>query len=318
MNDQPRPPYVNYPGNPIMHPTLVLDDANMYGFFVKGNLDNLQATIDTCLNEPAQGKATFKALSPYVMVTFTHVGKAYSDNPPDREKGWITEIDIVTWIMVGKMVEDDGEEKLDHIYWFPHFIFVDSSFALINGREIYGYPKYLCQYQMPTQAGDPADYFSCSVESFKTFSPDTKLTLNPLMEIKQVGTENAWQHIVDVAEEGAELLRSIPDLLDMNINGIEQAIDMIFSPGIDQIYLKQFPTSYDETAAFQSIIHTPTPIKAIHSVSLASAEYKLTAYQVDSFPIISALGIKEGEQDVILPFHVNFDFAVGDGEVIAP
>ncbi len=318
MNDNTRPPYVDYPGNPVMHPPMLLNDANMYGFFVKGTLDALQKTVDTCLNGPAQGKAKFKALSPYVMLTFTHVGNAYDLNPEERRKGWISEIDIITWIMVGEMVECDGEEKLNHIYWFPHYIFVDSSFALITGREVYGYPKYLCKYQMPLEPGDPTNYFSCDVEAFKTFSPTTKLAWGPLMEVKQVGTENTWQHIADVIEEGAELFRSIPDLLDMNINGIEQAIEMIFSPGIDQLYFKQFPTSYDNTAVYQAVIHAPSPIKAVHSISLASAEYQLTVHEMDSFPLAESLGFVQGVQDVILPFHVNFDFEMAPGEVIAP
>jgi hypothetical protein len=37
------------------------------------------------------------------MLTFTRVNHADSANPVDQAKGWITEVDIVTWIMVGQM-----------------------------------------------------------------------------------------------------------------------------------------------------------------------------------------------------------------------
>ena len=83
---------------------------------VKGKLGNLQSTVDTCLNGPANNRMCFKVLSPYVLTTYTRVNKAYSAIDVDRNKGFISEIDIITWIMVGSMKEVDGKLKLDHVY----------------------------------------------------------------------------------------------------------------------------------------------------------------------------------------------------------
>ena len=146
----------------MMHSPLQLKQSEMYGYFVKGDLSKLQATVNTTLNQVAGTRMTLKALSPYVMLTFTRVNHADSSNPVDQAKGWITEVDIVTWIMVGQM---DAQGKLAHIYWYPCHIFVDDAMALINGRELFGYPKYLCDYEIPAAGSEPLRLMMPSISS---------------------------------------------------------------------------------------------------------------------------------------------------------
>jgi len=86
----------------MMHSPLQLKQSEMYGYFVRGDLAKLQTTVNTTLNQVAGKRMTLKALSPYVMLTFTRVNHADSANPVDQDKGWITEVDIVTWIMVAR------------------------------------------------------------------------------------------------------------------------------------------------------------------------------------------------------------------------
>ena len=105
-----------------MHSPLQLKNAEMVGFFIRGDSARLQATLDDTLNRVAGARMRFKAISPYVLTTFTRVNHANSAVPVDQAKGWITEIDIVTWIMVGAM---DAEGELAHIYYYPAHIFVD-------------------------------------------------------------------------------------------------------------------------------------------------------------------------------------------------
>jgi len=315
MSNSQRPDFIYSKSNVLMHTPLVLNDSQMYGFFVKGKLTNLQTTVDTCLNAPANNKMCFKVLSPYVLTTYTRVNKAYSAIAIDRDKGFISEIDIITWIMVGSMKKVDGKQKLDHVYWFPHHVFVDSSMALINGRELFGYPKYLCQYQIPT-AGQEPDYFSCAVNAFQPFSAETKMDWHMLMEVQRNAShqETKLENFLDLLVEAGKFLASVPDFLDMDIHGIEQALEMILKPEIDQLFLKQFPDSAGEKAVYQAIIAAPAVIKKVHSVSLLGGEYDLKLHQVDSFPLADTLGFELGSQPAILPFHLHFDFEVTPGE----
>jgi hypothetical protein len=200
-----RPSYIYQGGSVMMHSPLQLKNSEMYGFFVKGELAKLQATLDDTLNAVAGQRMTFKALSPYVLITFTRVNHADSAAPVDHAKGWITEIDIVTWIMVGAM---DEEGELAHIYYYPAHIFVDDAMALINGRELFGYPKYLCEYEID------ASRCALSAKGFHPFSPDTKIAMHPLLEVNATQAtdgEREVSSIFDIIEQAIELFLSIPD-----------------------------------------------------------------------------------------------------------
>ena len=76
-----RPDFIYPSGSMLMHSPLVLNKADMYGFFMKGKQKNLQKSIDTSLNQVAGSRMYFKVLSPYVLTSFTRVDKAYSDCP---------------------------------------------------------------------------------------------------------------------------------------------------------------------------------------------------------------------------------------------
>ena len=297
----------------MMHSPLRLKNSEMYGFFVKGDLAKLQATLDGTLNQVAGRRMTFKAISPYVLLTFTRVNHADSAAPVDHAKGWITEIDIVTWIMVGAM-DDAGE--LAHIYYYPAHIFVDDAMALINGRELFGYPKYLCEYEIPREGTEP---LRCSVaaKGFQPFSPETRIAMHPLLEVnatRKTGIEKPIHSVLDLIEEAIALFLSIPDFFNMDVAGWEDIISLLRNPRIDQIFLKQFPDSAGLKAVYQAILAAPATIDKIHSGKLLGYEYECVLHAFDSFPLAETLGLKLGPQQAILPYKLNFDFTAQPGE----
>ena len=66
------PPYIHYPSDMVMRAPLQLDNADMYGFFVKGDEAKIQEMVDARLNKAAMGQLQFDVLSPYLMLTFTY------------------------------------------------------------------------------------------------------------------------------------------------------------------------------------------------------------------------------------------------------
>ena len=303
-----RPSYIYQGGSVMMHSPLQLKNSEMYGFFVKGDLAKLQATLDDTLNAVAGQRMTFKALSPYVLITFTRVNHADSAAPVDHAKGWITEIDIVTWIMVGAM---DEEGELAHIYYYPAHIFVDDAMALINGRELFGYPKYLCEYEID------ASRCALSAKGFHPFSPDTRIAMHPLLEVNATQAtdgEREVSSIFDIIEQAIELFLSIPDFFNMDVAGWEDIISLLRNPRIDQIFLKQFPDSAGLKAVYQAILAAPATIEKIHSGKVLGYEYEAVLHAFDSFPLNDTLGLKLGPQQAILPYYLNFDFTAQPGE----
>ncbi|GAB2844281.1 NAD(P)-binding protein [Pseudoduganella ginsengisoli] len=308
-----RPSYLYPGGSVMMHSPLQLKNSDMYGYFVKGDVAKLQHTLDSTLNTVAGQRMRFKALSPYVMITFTRVNHADSAVPVDHAKGWITEIDIVTWVMTGAM---DKDGKLEHIYWYPCHIFVDDAMALVNGRELFGYPKYLCEYDIPHD-GQPPLRCSVAAKGFKQFSPETRIALHPLLEVNAVnpnGNEKVLDDLGDLIEEAIELFLSVPDFFNMDKEGWEDIVSLLRNPRIDQIFLKQFPDSAGIKAVYQAIVAAPATIDKLHSVTLLGYDYEATLHAFDSFPLNDTLGLQLGRQAAILPFHVNFDFTAQPGE----
>ncbi|CAN7585526.1 NAD(P)-binding protein [Duganella sp. LjRoot269] len=308
-----RPSYIYQGGSVMMHSPLQLKNSEMYGFFVKGDLAKLQATLDGTLNQVAGQRMRFNAISPYVLLTFTRVNHADSAAPVDHAKGWITEIDIVTWIMVGAM---DDEGKLAHLYYYPAHIFVDDAMALINGRELFGYPKYLCEYEIP-QAGTEPLRCSVAAKGFQPFSPETRIAMHPLLEVnatRKTGIEKPVTSVLDLIEQAIELFLSIPDFFNMDVAGWDDIISLLRNPRIDQIFLKQFPDSAGLKAVYQAILAAPATIDRIHSGKLLGYEYECVLHAFDSFPLNETLGLQLGPQTAILPYNLNFDFTAQPGE----
>lgn len=311
MND--RPDYIYAGGSPIMHTPLQLKKANMYGFFVKGKLPTLQKTIDETINAAGAGKLRFKAISPYVLTTFTRVSHANSTVEVDKDKGWITEVDVVTWVMVGQM--DDGG-GISAVYWYPCHIFVDNGMAMINGRELFGYPKYLCDYKIPELGEDPL-HCSIKAQGFKTFSPESEIALHPLLAVNAIKKDNphrAITNFIDFLVQAYELLKSMPDFLDLDLSTWEEIISMLWNPRIPQLFLKQFPDSSGVKAVYQALLAAPANVDKVHSAAMLGYEYELTVSEFDSFPLNKTLGLSLGSSPAVLPYNLYFDFTVTPGE----
>jgi uncharacterized protein with NAD-binding domain and iron-sulfur cluster len=314
MARQERPGYIYSGGNVLMHSPLSLGQSEMYGFFVRGDRMKLQRSVDETLNTAAAGRMHFKVLSPFVLLTFTKVGHAQSTHPGDAAKGWGIETDIVTWVMVGQVLP--GQAKVNHVYVWPCHIFVDDTMALINGRELYGYPKYGCEYTMPAPGEAPRS-FSLAAKGFQPFSPETQLALHPLLAVEATDTSRphqplrGWEGFV---QQLVELLASETDALDLDAAGWEQVAQAFLKPQLDQIFLKQFPDSAGEKAVYQGIVSAPAVVNKVHSVELLGWQYQLTLQPFASFPLADTLGLAPGAQPAILPFHLTMDFEVTQGE----
>ncbi len=312
-----RPDFLYPGGSPLMHPPLQLKDSEMYGFFVKGDLAKLQATVDSTLTACAGGEMSFQVFSPFVMLTFTKVQRAFSTWPSDHAKGWGEETDIITWVMVGLIKK--GETGISRVFFYPCHIWVDDGMALINGRELFGYPKYLCDYTMPA-SGEPARYFSLAAKGFEPFSPETPLAQHPLIEVAATTHRGGVRKLggfIELIEEAIELIAAnLPATLELDKESWAQIAGMLRHPGCEQIFLKQFPDAAGIKAVYQAIVAAPAMVTAVHGVEVFEDDYELTLHPFASFPLNDTLGLPLGEQAAILPFHLSFDFEVTPGEEI--
>ncbi len=297
--------YARFPGQVIAAPPCRMLNANMYGFFVQGDVNKIQSYVDQTLNQVKSDAVSFKALSSYCMLTFTDIENIKPTAEPFCNQGWFQETDIIIWLPVAQMKNN----KIDHIYWYPAFICVNNIYALVNGREIWGFNKYLCDYQMPAIGGAP-DFFNITVDAFKTFSPDTKMAPCELFNVKLVEkhSEKKLSGFIELVKEGFDILKDHPNFFNFDINVLKQMISGLFHPQIDQLLFKQFPDGTATNALYQAVCHSPSVIQKIHDINLYFHEFEFTLNQVDMFPLEEMFGIKVGSQTPLLPFNVLFDF----------
>ncbi|SFD37312.1 acetoacetate decarboxylase family protein [Pseudoalteromonas denitrificans] len=296
-------PYAQFPGGVIAQPPCRMLNANMYGFFVKGDINKIQNYLDETLGLVKEYH--FKAISQYCMLTFTDIENIKPTTEPWASQGYFQETDVIIWLPVAKMQDD----KIKHIYWYPAFICVNNIYALINGRETWGFNKYLCDYVMPAKGQSP-DYFSMTVDAFKTYSPDTKMASCELFNVKMVAkdTESAIENFVDLVKEGMKLLESEVNFFDMDFSVYKQLLSGFINPKIDQLLFKQLPNGDATNAVYQNVLHSPSVIQKFHSGCLYFHEFEFTLNQVDMFPLSDMFGIKVGSQRPLLPFNMLFDF----------
>lgn len=311
-----RPAYIYTSGSPLQHTPMHLNASDMYGFFIKGDLAKLQATVDGTLNRVADNQMVFRALSPYILMTFTRVDHAQSSFPADYNKGWGKESDIVTWILVGQVEENDGATKLHRAFLYPFYIWVDVPMAISIGREIFGYPKNFCKVSMPEPGEDPLT-FKISSEGWEPYSPETQLDMHPLMEIAATSTGAAHRPLLgflDVVREGWKILRSDPDLFALDEAGFKDLERMLLQTRVDQIFLKQFPDASGVKAVYQAVVVAPAIVDKVHSAELLGHTYECRLHKFETFRLDETLGLQLGTQPVLLPFHIKMDFTVAAGE----
>ncbi|NMM39432.1 acetoacetate decarboxylase family protein [Pseudoalteromonas arctica] len=303
-----RSPYSHFLSNPVAKPPCRMTNANMYGFFAKIDQDKVQEYIDTTLNIVATNELYFKGIGEYALLTFTDIEKIASLTPPFSEHGWMQETDIIIWLPVAKVEKQGNDEDITHLYWYPAFICVNNVYALINGRETWGYNKYLCDHQMPSSVSNITE-FSVSLDCFKHFLPTSKLQSQHLFSVtKNVNTQS--DGLLSVLEDFGEHVANLfdGDHIGIDLSLLKQLLQGFVNPQMDQILFKQFPDGQGDKAVYQAVMHSPSAIKKIHQFKLLSGAYQLHLQQLDSFPLAQMFGLQLGSQAVYLPFYIKMDF----------
>ncbi|TMP34287.1 acetoacetate decarboxylase [Pseudoalteromonas rubra] len=306
MSEKLTVPYRHFLGNPIAKPPCRMLNAMMYGFFVKGKIEKIQAFFDATLNSVPNETNTYKAISSHCLLTFTDIENIASKVPPFSNYGYMQETDIIIWVPVAEVCKNTS--RMTHLYWYPAFITVNNINALINGRETWGYNKYLCRYEMPADRRH-ADHFSLSLETFQPYDPNKKMAWYELLSIDRVADDDTWfEEAVEISKEVAELLHESASEIDISSEFIKQLLTGFTNPMLDQIFFKQFPDGFATNSVYSAVVHSPSEVKKLHKLGFLKDEYKVTFNQVDAFPLEDMFGIPVGEQFAKLPYYLCMDF----------
>jgi len=293
-------PYVDYGGSQIDQPPYVAENVNIYAFTVSADAAALQKLLDDRLNLPSGRTEDFVPAVPFVTFAFATIDSLYSQNPPDFDKGASSEQEFAIWISV-------LDRKRNQYVSFPPYMFVDNSYAMAAGREVYGFPKAIGWLNIPNQPYLAAT-FSIDTLILRRFRPRTPTTRETLIRVARIWPSRGGLKIARTALEFEKELRHQFEGPKVVLDALERAA-LLRDP---LVFLKQFPAGdMPGTACYQAIAKSQSTITAFHGGSPLGGQWQIDITAADSHPIATELGLLENSIKPTSQYWANYDLTIG-------
>jgi uncharacterized protein with NAD-binding domain and iron-sulfur cluster len=297
-------------------PFLCLD-VRLYGFAFSVDADALKETCARYFTRPTNNTIQVEPFLPMVVVTFAKLGKLKAENPPYRDVGWAEETEATFWIVLrpGQIF------PMPRPVFFAPYIVVDLPLAMVQGREIYGFPKEYGWFDEPTPSewiqnpadGPQANKFTLDVFGVPKFGADEKFEKRRLLEITRAPVDGApaaprWHDYDSAAAE----LQTIAFRGEPGLTTLGDAYRGIWPPVGSTMLLKQIPAATtSREACHQSVVEAR--IDALPTVgSLLRGTYRLSLNALDTHPLTRDLGLRHGTEATVA-WWLDFNFRLRAG-----
>ncbi len=287
--------------------------------------DEAQRWVDETLNwRPggAEPEVKFSAL-PVAFVIFMKMEEMRSIHPPHDDWGAVSESEMVVTL---PLVAWDG--GLPSLKFYPIVLCLDSSPALISGREAFGFPKIMGQVDI----GDDAAEARCEV-SAKPGQPATTRNGRLLALLRTGGGEAEAPVEEQPRSFAARLAESVkdelfgepePGFLDLlwKTDWGDAAADFIFARLVDLfselettqefVFLKQFrDVSVPGAACHRSVATSEMTFSNLTHLSREAGEWELVVPQFRSSALLHRIGLVSGPVGAPLRAKFEFDLSLG-------
>ena len=321
---------------PIPQGPYVADDVTMSSFLVRADHDKMQSHLDYYINQrDPGGEYEYRVLLPNVLITYAHLRGAVFQQD-GAQVGLMDENDLCFWVLCVAMRQTAlGVRVPSHLTWFVPFIFVDNPFAVVAGREIYGFPKTVGTFfnaagqnirkhqEHPIDVKDPT--YRVEVLAYDRAHPDRLGTEQVLLSCEPLDEPSG--HAAETWTDPRQAAEGIMPHLTGHEQGLvhasflDEAIDVLLhwmKPEMNLLFLKQHRAAAAiKRAGFQAIVEEPISLTGFHGMGIYAKKYRLTLNPLWHYPIAETLGI-ENEDGVITPSVGTWsivDFANGDANV---
>ena len=316
----PNVPFIQYAGNSIVRNPFTIRQVKAFGFAVDADHARLQALIDRTLN--LAPKTRYQVLSPTVLITFMRMGRLASKRPVEAAHGSFTETELNVSLLLAV------EEKRGFLWlparlaWHMPYLWLDSSNAMIAGRDTYGFPKQYGTLAIPSAEGENA-VFSAASEVLHRFDPSARATILPIATARRTDAallafERPFAEVAGAAAAFVkEALRITDPLLFIGATLADLTADHL----LNLAFLRQLPRIEDSTrACYQSIAEASSVPLAFRDGGFLSGDYEIEIPHHDSVPWAQEIGLAPGATDVrVRPhagFHLDLDFELTAGREI--
>lgn len=307
--------YINRGGEQVYLPPFTADGTRLFAFAVRANRQALQENIcDRYLNTPIgnHSKRFIPALE-QVFFVFNTIDSLQASSTDWIDRGRFAETEAAVWMLV-------ADRQTHRLHWFHPYMLVDNAYALCMGREIYGFPKTLGWFTLPSQMGpDAPAQLQVDTLGVKTFGPTAKGQRYPLFEVRKIeSSDNTTPKMVTAIEEAGDLMGELVQLSQINgdwfstLGLAAHALDDLLHWRLPMVFLKEFREgSHPENSCYHAVQTVDVTLTRFHGACIYTDAYELHITDLDSHPIRQDLGLPNGPIAVEYGFWTHFDFTIG-------
>jgi hypothetical protein len=315
-------PYMARPASLEACQPGVMLNAQIYCFGLGGDLAAIDSCADRYLNAAPASTLKYKAALDVVMLTFMDAEKLMSvATGPGDAYGWVHDVECAFWVLLAAGTEDaSGEFHPQRLVWWMPYVIVDTSVAMVTGREVWGFPKDVGTFHVPPAPTTSPALLAVDTRVFPTIDPSTQGTVQRLVTVEQRQPppgvlEQLWEDVTEVGRglktvlvEGAELGEG-KELLEL-------AMELAhFSVPVTN--LKQFRDCADGSkACYQALVESTCTVNKIHGGGFLSGKYDVTIGEFASHPIVTDLGLAGSRTTAQFATWVRQDFEAATGTTV--
>jgi hypothetical protein len=281
-----------------------------------------KAILDAQLNACSGGQPfEYRPVLSQALLVLANIGRI-SSLAPRAPQGWITEVDICTWILCGAFKQVSGKRVLDHLVWYLPYIWVTTGDTMATGREVYGYPKGFGWAQLPESPDDPGPLWADGLV-LPTYSPESEVVQKRLFELardESVPVDPSLPRFG--AGQKREAFEAIARKLhqageaECDWNFFVSSFEDLLGLHMPMVFLKQFRDVTNSSAAcYQAIVEANATINGFSGAGFLPPGWDLKMYSYASVDMPKHLGI-EPKQRIDLGFYVNFSFSMDLGKEV--
>jgi hypothetical protein len=319
MTPSDQPLFVPRGGEQVFCQPVELRHVRFTSFLFDADTAALQGVCDRYLNEPSGGGVRYRPLLPRVVLGVADIGRVFPIQSPDERKGWVSEIDVAFWMPVARQSKILGLSFTEEVAWFLPYVFVDNAWAVAAGREVYGFPKEMGQFQVPRGSADPA-LVTVDTLALEHFNPEAEARMRRLLELRRIDAghlgdpHQTWHEVEEVFEDFLHVLLGNGAVSLPGLGLLAQAFQFVAHREVPLVFLRQFRDVADgRRACYQAVVEAPARVLQFRDAGRLPGDYRLTVNELDSHPIARELGLAGPSQAALGAWYVDFDFILANG-----
>jgi hypothetical protein len=312
--------YIDYGAYAAVSGPFTCAGGVFQGLTVTGDPTKIDAFVERVYNATAPHGVRYERipLCDKLVMLIGNFAKVNATAPKYADFGSVREVQLSFWL---PLLEWKPGALMPGLVLAVPYIFVDNPMSYVGGREDYGYPKVLGQFDPPTGLGNTitvnaygGDFGPNAVAGWVPFMTLTLGKTNVAIE-PRAPVNNFDDFVTDIS--GGRMNRGKPFVVS-TADGRTTTVpaDQVdaFMDNPTQLFLKQFRDfKAPGTACYQQIVEVPLEVTMGEMKGIGRGPTDITIFPLDSHPIGKELGI--ASQTGIVPYTLKMEFNVLPGRI---